>query len=61
MTPSGEIVQGFSVTIGGITDPSTIERRYDDVARILRGNVHPAKVTEERDSQGRFRKFVVVA
>jgi len=61
MTPSGNIVQGFSVTIGGITDPSMIQQRYDDITRILRANAKDIQVTEERDSSGHFRKFVVQA
>lgn len=47
------------MTIGGITDPSTIERSYNDITAILRANRGPYKVTEERTPDGRFKSLII--
>lgn len=59
MTPSGEEYTGFSVTIGGITDPAEINRNYDDLAAIFKANQANFKVSERRHPDGTFQSFDV--
>ncbi len=58
-TPMGEQYNGFKVTIGGITDPSTIVRTYDDIESILGKNKINYKVHEETTSSGTFKSYSV--
>lgn len=49
----------IKVTIGGIVDPSTIKRTYEDIDKIVKSNPDSFKVKEERDSSGHFKSFIV--
>jgi virulence-associated protein VapD len=45
------------VTIGGIQDPSEIQRTYDDIRNILKN--HTFKEYGETHADGTFKKFVI--
>lgn len=57
--PFGTEINGFKVSILSSTDPSTIERTYEDIERILRGNRQPFKEVEEKTPSGTFKSFVI--
>lgn len=57
MSPFGTEFVGFKVTIGGVTDPASIQRTYDDIEKILRRE--PYKIHEEKTSNGTFRSYTV--
>lgn len=59
VSPGGEEYLGFSVTLGGITDPASIERSYKDIDRIFKANPGSYSVKEERDAEGKFKSFIV--
>lgn len=59
LTPLGEEINGFEVTIGGVTDPALIQQSYDDINAIFHSNPDRYKVTEEHDENGHFKRFVV--
>ena len=48
---------GFKVTIGG--EPKEVERSYSDIDAIFKSNPGTYKVSEERDSDGKFKSFSV--
>lgn len=58
-TPDGTPYVGFKVTIGGVTDPASIERTYEDIERILHSNQQPYKVFEEKTEYGTFKSYTV--
>lgn len=58
-TPSGEQYSGFKITIGGITDPSTVVRTYEDIERILHENQKPFAIHEEHTAAGTFKSYSV--
>jgi hypothetical protein len=58
-TLDGVEVNGFKVTIGGITDPASIERSYEDIERIFKSNESKFRVEEETTQDGKFKKYVV--
>lgn len=58
-TPDGTSYRGFKVTIGGIQDPTTVKRTYDDINKIFKANPEGYKVSEERDELGHFKAFTV--
>ena len=47
------------MTIGGVTDPGEIERRYDDIERILKGKKVTYKTYETKSESGNFKSYVV--
>lgn len=59
MSPFGTEYIGFKVTIGGITDPSMIERTYQDVDKIIKSNPESFYTKEERDESGGFKAYHV--
>ena len=58
-TPSGTEFIGFKVTIGGVTDPASVTRTYDDIERILGKNKVDFKTHEEKSPNGTFRSYTV--
>jgi len=57
-TPDGTPYKGFKVSIGGgITDPATIERTYEDIDKIFKANPGEYKVKETRTPDGKFQSF----
>ena len=59
MTPDGTPYRGFKVSIGGVTDPSTIKRTYEDIEAIFRSNEATFKTFEEKTPAGTFKSYVV--
>ena len=59
MTPGGILYKGFKVSIGGIQNPAQVERTYEDIEKIIRGNNLPFKTHEEKTSTGTFRSYIV--
>lgn len=59
VTPSGEEYTGFSITIGGITDPADIKRSYDDIERILHVSNIPYQTHEVDTADGKFCSYSV--
>ena len=57
-TPSGEPYRGFVVSVGGITDPASIERTYNDIDKIFKSNPGTYKIKEER-VDGKFHSYSV--
>lgn len=47
------------ITIGGVVDPASIKRTYDDIDKIFKSNPDTYKVKEERDAEGKFKSFTV--
>lgn len=60
-TPFGDEFNGFIVTIGGVTDPASIHRNYEDVDRIIKSDPETYIIHEERDEQGRFKSYSIRA
>lgn len=58
-TPFGEKISGFKVTVGGITDPSTVIRTYEDIEKIFKANPGNYKVHEEKTPDGKFKSYTV--
>jgi hypothetical protein len=58
-TPFGTEFVGFIITIGGVTDPSTISRTYEDIDAIFKSNPEKFKTHEEKDGLGRFKSYAV--
>lgn len=58
-TPDGTPYKGFKVTIGGITDPETIKRSYEDIEKILKGSRLKYKEHEEKTPDGKFKSYSV--
>ncbi len=59
MMPDGTAYRGFKVTIGGITDPATIKRTYDDIEAIFKSNQTKFKIHEEHTPAGTFKSYSV--
>ena len=47
------------MTIGGVTDPGEIERSYDDIEKILKGNKVAYKIYETKTESGTFKSYTV--
>ena len=58
-TPFGTEFVGFIITIGGITDPASIQRTYEDIDAIFKAHPEEYKVYEEKDSLGHFKSYAV--
>ena len=58
-TPSGEQYNGFKVTIGEITDPSTIQRTYEDIESILGKDNVKYSIHEEHRPDGKFKSYSI--
>ena len=58
-SPFGTEIVGFKVTIGGVTDPATIERKYDDIEAILKKSKVKFEIHESRYPTGRFKSYSV--
>ena len=52
---------GLRVTVGGIADPSLIDRNYEDIRRILLENRQPFKEVETKTESGSFKSFTIEA
>lgn len=59
MTPDGTPYHGFKVSIGGIQDPATIKRTYDDIEKIFKSNEVNFKTHEEHTPSGTFKSYTV--
>lgn len=59
MSPSGVEFNGVEISLGGITDPASIVRTYDDIERILHQNKTPYKITETKTDAGTFKSYLV--
>ena len=59
ISPSGVEYTGFSITLGGITDPVSIERSYEDIEKILHQNKVEYKIHEEHKPDGTFKSYMV--
>lgn len=49
------------MTIGGITDPSQIQRTYDDIEAIFHKNQIEFHTHEERTNAGTFKSYSVIS
>lgn len=58
VTPDGAPYRGFKITIGGLTDPQSIQRTYDDIDKIFKANQMAYKITEHRKN-GHFDSYSV--
>lgn len=58
-TPFGTEFVGFIITVGGITDPATIQRTYEDIDKIFKSNPETFKTHEEKDANGKFKSYSV--
>lgn len=58
LTPSGEVIKGFKVSIGGQQEEP--ERSYDDIESIFKSNEASYKTFEEHTPQGTFKSYVVI-
>jgi len=47
------------VTIGGVTDPETIKRSYEDIEAIFKSNELKFKTYEEKTPDGKFKSYIV--
>ena len=47
------------ITIGGVTDPDSVERTYEDIDKIFKSNPEKFKTQEVRDEAGRFKSYIV--
>ena len=59
LTPTGEEINGFRVSIGHTTDPSEISRTYEDIERIFKSNEINFKTHEEHRENGTFKSYTV--
>lgn len=59
MSPFGTEIVGFKVTIGGITDPATIQRTYEDIEKIFKSNQANFKIHEEKTPEGKFKSYSI--
>lgn len=57
--PSGEEYFGIKVSIGKITDPSSVRRTYEDIEAILGRNKVDYKTHEVRTDAGLFRSYTI--
>lgn len=58
-TPFGNKISGFKITVGGVMDPSTVIRTYDDIDKIFKANPSNYKVTEHKTADGKFKSYTV--
>jgi len=59
MTPYGEEVQGFKISIVAPTDMALVERTFSDIEAICKAHPENYKVSEEKDSNGKFKSYTV--
>ena len=59
VTPSGTPYSGFKVTVGGITDPASVQRTYSDIEAILSQYKTEYKTHEEHKPDGTFKSYTV--
>lgn len=50
---------GFIITVGGVTDPATIQRTYEDIDKIFKSDPDNFKIHEEKDAMGKFKSYSV--
>ena len=58
-TPDGADFVGFIITVGGITDPASIQRTYEDIDKIFKSNPESFNTHEVKDENGKFKSYVV--
>lgn len=58
-SPDGTDFVGFILTVGGITDPSEIQRTYEDIDKMFKAHPENYKVHEEKDGMGHFKSYTV--
>ena len=61
VSPFGTEFVGISIRIGGVFDPTGQKRDYEDIRRILKDNSVLWTEHEEKDSQGKFKSFIIEA
>ena len=60
-TPDGTPYRGFKVSIGGVSDPSSVERTYADIEKILGRDKVSFKTHEETTPSGTFKSYSIEA